>query len=162
LIFAFQIGVNGGCLSQYVIVHHGKFLGSEESDLDLVVLGLDLGWHHNGLVVFIGSSCVFIDLDGLVSLCCDRDRELEVPGNFIKRWALGIGEGNPTMQKTVFAHKVDEGHIELVSTYHRILEVALVENSDLNLGLLNLLYALEKNKSFIIMIDFFPSYLPRS
>jgi hypothetical protein len=66
------------------------------------------------------------------------------------------------MQKTVFAHKVDEGDIELVSTYHRVLEVALVEYSDLNLGLLNLLYALENNQSFIIMIDFFPSYLPHS
>ena len=100
--------------------------------VELVELRLNLRGLQVLLFLRIG---VILDGHLLVTGPTNRDRQLEISGDFAKFFSFGVGHDDPFVNEGVVNALVNGGKIELVVADKSIFEEALVHEFDLDLAL---------------------------
>ena len=128
-------------------IHLGQLFSSDEPDLQLLELLLDLGRHQHVVANGLRTGLV-VELDLLVAWALHSDADLEVASDLAEVLALRVEQGNPLVLNGVFVLEVDCGHIELVHANHLVAEDTLVHDLDgdrLLLDLALMLYVIERS-----------------
>ena len=116
-----QLLLQENCLEESIDgaqgVHLWELLTHQEPEFDLFELLFDGGGHHDGGFFGVLGAGVVVEGDLLVTRAGDADAQLEVAGDLVEVFAVGVGHADPLVEYGVLVLEVDKGHIEIKCSY---------------------------------------------
>ena len=143
-VLALDVRVYGLAFPQahHGVVQHGKSLSAENLYPQLFVGRLKLCRHQNGLIILVQVGGILQELDRVVSLCGYCDRYLQIALDLMVVARARVREGNPPVLECVFLLEVHVGDIKVKAADHALFEIPMVEDTDGDSRLLQVLLRL--------------------